>query len=234
MTDDKLVAAVCAGDDDAFARLFGRYHERITAYVGRMVGDREHAQELAQEAFVSALHRLRESGEGIAFKPWIYRIAHNAAVDHLRSRARRGVHVEFDTVEVAGGASEHYASRMHGPEAAVETRQAIEHLQGAFGGLSETHHEILVLRELEGLSYDDIGKRLGMSRSQVESTLFRARRRLETEYEELASGARCDAVQDILERGSATSGIREGRRVAQHLAHCRRCRRQARQALVAA
>jgi RNA polymerase sigma factor (sigma-70 family) len=234
LTDEKLVAAVCGGDDEAFARLFGRYHERITAYVGRMVGDRDHAQELAQEAFVSALHRLRESGEGIAFKPWIYRIAHNAAIDHLRSVTRRGVHIEFDNVEAAGVASERYASTMHGPEAAVETRQSIENLQGAFGGLSSTHHELLVLRELEGLSYDEIGERLGMSRSQVESTLFRARRRLEAEYEELASGARCEAVRDILERGSAASGIREERRVAQHLAHCRSCRRDAHQALVAA
>ena len=64
------------------------------------------------------------------------------------------------------------------PDAAVDTKLDLDHLCGAFGGLSEIHHQILVMRELEGLSYKDIGERMGMSRPAVESTLFRARKRL--------------------------------------------------------
>src|SRR3954451_13314610 len=234
MTDDKLVAAVCGGDDDAFGLLFGRYHERITAYVARIVGDPHHAQEVAQDAFVSALHRMRESGQHIVFKPWIYRIAHNAAVDHLRARSRRGIHVDFDAVEAAGARPDRLTTTHCAPEGVMEAKQAIEDLRGAFGGLSGAHHEILVLRELEGLSYDEIGERLGMSRAQVESTLFRARRRLETEYVELASGARCEAVQAVLGRGEIGLGVREQTRVQRHLSHFRQCRREAKLALTAA
>src|SRR5213078_4843006 len=88
------------------------------------------------------------------------------------------------------------------PEAELESKQQLDHLRGAFGGLSETHHEILVMRELEGLSYREIGERLGMSRPSVESTLFRARKRLTEEYDELVSGERCLRIQGII----ATAG----------------------------
>ena len=77
------------------------------------------------------------------------------------------------------------------PDDAVAAKQELDQLCGAFGGLSDAHHEILLLRELEGLSYREIGDRMGMSRPAVESTLFRARRRLTEEYDELVSGARC-------------------------------------------
>ena len=87
------------------------------------------------------------------------------------------------------------------PDAAIESKQRLDDLCGAFGGLSESHHRVLVLRELEGLSYREIGERLGMTRAMVESTLFRARRRLSEEYEELASGRRCARVQSLIAAG---------------------------------
>src|SRR3954470_13795562 len=193
-SDDALVAAVRKGHDEALGALFTRYHERVTAYVARIIGDREHAQEVVQEAYIAALHGLRKSSETIEFRPWIYRIARNGAIDHLRARARRGTHVDFHAVEAAGVEPTQLVCA-HGPEAAAESREAIEHLQNSFVGLTEMHHQLLVLRELEGLSYDEIGERLGLSRSQVESSLFRARRRLEHEYVELASGQRCEMVR---------------------------------------
>ena len=99
---------------------------------------------------------------------------------------------------------------------------------GAFGGLSETHHEILVLRELEGLSYSEIGRRMGMSRPAVESTLFRARRRLTEEYDDIVSGARCLRIQSIIQIAAQSPlGARDTRRLARHLAHCQPCRREA-------
>ena len=115
------------------------------------------------------------------------------------------------------------------PEARLESKTNLDHLRGAFGGLSETHHEILVMRELEGLSYREIGERLGMSRPSVESTLFRARRRLTEEYEELVSGARCQRIQAIIaDAAAAVPGARDQRRLARHISHCQPCRRQAR------
>jgi RNA polymerase sigma factor (sigma-70 family) len=224
--DVALVAAVRRGSDAAFEQLFRRYQDRITGYVARMVGCHEHAQEIAQEAFISALRRLRQTDQPIAFRAWIYGIARNGAIDHLRARSRRGAEVDYEQVESAAHGAAVLASPA--PEAAVESRQALSDLRGALSGLSEAHHQILVLRELEGLSYDQLGERMGMTRSQVESTLFRARRRLEQEYTDLVSGQRCERVQAIiLRRGSAAVGVRDERRVECHLAHCRSCRRAA-------
>jgi RNA polymerase sigma factor (sigma-70 family) len=224
--DVALVAAVRRGSDAAFEQLFRRYHDRITGYVSRMVGCHEHAQEIAQEAFISALRRLRQTDQPIAFRAWIYGIARNGAIDHLRARSRRGAEVGYEHVESVTCGAAVLASPA--PEAAAETRQALTDLRGALSGLSDAHHQILVLRELEGLSYDQLGQRMGMTRSQVESTLFRARRRLEQEYTDLVSGQRCERVQAIiLRRGSAAVGVRDERRVECHLSHCRSCRRAA-------
>ena len=227
VSDTDLVASVRRGDDRAFEELFRRYQQRVTGYVTRMVGCREHAEEITQEAFISALRRLRETEQAIAFKAWIYGIARNGAIDHLRARSRRGTEVGYDAVESFVEPSG--ALAVPAPEAAIESKQALNDLQGAFGGLSDAHHQILVMRELEGLSYDQLGTRLGMTRSQVESTLFRARRRLEEEYSELVSGERCQRVLAILaKRAGNTVGVRDERRVERHLSHCHACRREAR------
>jgi RNA polymerase sigma factor (sigma-70 family) len=229
--DSDLVDATRRGDDTAFEELYRRYNARVCAYVARMVGCRDHAQEIAQEAFISALRRLRSSDQPITFKAWIYGIARNGAIDHLRARSRRGAEVGYDHVEEFVEPTGVLAAPA--PEAAVEAKQSLADLQGAFGGLSEAHHQILVMRELEGLSYDQLGERMGMSRSQVESTLFRARRRLEDEYAELVSGERCRTVRESIGRAGGL-GVREQRRVERHLSHCHGCRREARQAAVAA
>ena len=115
------------------------------------------------------------------------------------------------------------------PDAAVDTKLELDSLCGAFGGLSDSHHEILVLRELEGRSYNDIGARMGMSRTAVESTLFRARKRLGEEYDELVTGARCLRIQGIIARGGPI-GRRDGQKLARHVSHCRTGRGSARAA----
>ncbi|MCW3010450.1 MAG: sigma-70 family polymerase sigma factor, partial [Solirubrobacterales bacterium] len=229
LTDAELVAAVRRGSDRAFEQLYARYHRRIAAYVHGMVGDHGRAEDIAQEVFISALRRMRETERPIAFKPWIYEIAKNACIDQFR-RARRSEEVSIDADDGLGAADYgRLAGSGPAPDVAVDQKMAIDHLRGAFGGLSETHHEILVMRELEGLSYAEIGDRLGMTRPSVESTLFRARRRLGEEYEELVSGVRCLRVQDIIDAaGAALPGARDQRRLSAHLSHCQPCRRHAR------
>ena len=80
------------------------------------------------------------------------------------------------------------------PDAALVTKERMGHLQGAFDELSDVHTRVLVMRELEGMSYREIGQKLDLTRPAVESALFRARRRLESEYEELSEGRRCEAM----------------------------------------
>ncbi|HMJ32339.1 MAG TPA: RNA polymerase sigma factor [Baekduia sp.] len=228
VTDHDLVQAVRAGDDHAFERLYHRYHRRIAGYIFGMVHDYGRAEDLTQEVFVSALRRMRQTERLIAFKPWIYEIAKNASIDAFR-RSKRAEEVSYDADEGLGAADHvKLAATGPSPDAAVDAKQQLDHLCGAFGGLSDAHHQILVLRELEGLSYREIGDRLGMSRPSVESTLFRARRRLTEEYEELVTGEQCLRIQAIIAGATgAALGLRDTRRVGSHISYCRPCRRQA-------
>lgn len=225
MDDVDLVAAVRAGDDRAFELLFMRYQSRIAAYVRGMVRDHERAEDITQDVFIAALRRMRATDTHIAFKPWIYEIAKNACIDAFR-RTRRTSELPFDDDDDLAASMVAHGG---GPDAVVDAKLAIDNLCGAFGGLSQVHHDILVMREFEDLSYREIGDRLGMSQAAVESTLFRARRRLSEEYEELVSGERCLSVRAILDapRGRAV-GVRDQRRMARHVAHCQPCRRHAR------
>src|SRR6201991_2916748 len=193
-----------------------------------MVHDHGRAEDITQDVFMSALRRMRKTDAPIVFKPWVYEIAKNACIDAFR-RSRRAEEVSYDADEgLAPADHSRLASPAPGPEAAVSAKHDLETLCGAFGGLSEAHHKILVLRELEGLTYDEIGVRMGMTRPAVESTLFRARRRLTEEYEELVSGERCMRVQAIIATAVAGAvGVRDSRRLSRHLAHCQPCRREA-------
>lgn len=229
-SDHDLVSAVRRGDESAFEELFSRYRGRIRAYVAATLSDRDQAEDLVQEVFISALCRLRNTERPIAFRPWIYRIAKNACIDELR-RARRNHEVPLDRELESPEAACESPLSAPGPEVAIESKQRLEDLRGAFRGVSDLHHQILVLRELEGLSYAEIGERLAMSRAVVESTLFRARRRLTEEYDELMSGRRCAHTRALIDASSGRAlhrlGVRERRRLLRHLTHCQPCRRHA-------
>ena len=226
--EDRLVAAVRRGDDRAFEALYSRYQRRIHAYVVGMVKDHGRAEDVTQEVFVAALRRMRATERPIAFRPWIYEIAKNACIDQYR-RTRRTEEVSLEADE--GLAPADYGKLVNSdptPEAAVANKQDLDNLCGALGGLSDAHHEILVLREFEGLSYQEIGERMNMSRPAVESTLFRARRRLTEEFDELVTGARCLRIQSLIATASETRlGTRESRRLSRHISHCQPCRREA-------
>lgn len=228
--DHDLVSAVRRGQDCAFEALFVRYRGRIRAYASGILADADLAEDITQEVFIAALRRLRDTERPIAFKPWIYQIAKNACIDELR-RTRRRLEVPLEHQREWPDGEPDLLSREPGPESAVESKQQLEDLRGAFRGVSDLHNRILVLRELEGLSYHEIAARLGMSRPVVESTLFRARRRLAEEYEELISGRRCEQTRALIDawegRPLRRLGVRDRRQVARHLAHCERCRRHA-------
>src|SRR5947209_1708731 len=230
-SEQELVSATRAGNDRAFEELYARYRERIFSFILSKVNDHGRAEDIAQDVFMSALRRLRANDQNIAFKPWIYEIAKNACIDEFRRGSRaREVPLEADGEFVVDRQAA-AVSAVPTPPAAVESKQRLEDLRGAFGGLSASQHQLLVMREFEGLSYDEIGHRLGMTRQMVESGLFRARRKLTEEYEELASGQRCEQLQTAIETGRMQSvrslGLRDRRRFSRHLAHCQPCRHAA-------
>jgi RNA polymerase sigma factor (sigma-70 family) len=226
-TDRELVAAVRAGDDAAFEELYRRYRERIVAYVRRMVRDEARAEDLTQDAFISALRSLRATDSEIVFKPWIYEIARNATIDHWR-RSNRAEEVSVDNEELLRPSDRARLVGSLAPDTAVIDKERLSHLSGAFDELSDVHSRILVMRELEGLSYREIGERLQLSRSSVESALFRARRRLEVEYAEVSAGRRCLAMRNVAARLSEGVSVgRDEHRLARHAYRCHSCRRLA-------
>jgi RNA polymerase sigma factor (sigma-70 family) len=230
-SEGALVEAARRGDDRAFEELYARYRERIHAFILSKVRDHGRAEDLGQEVFMSALRQLRASDSPIMFKPWLFTIAKNACIDEFRRGSRaREVPIESDEELAAGGgaAADRFLAAVPTPESAIQSKQRLDDLRGAFGGLSDSQHRLLVMREFEGLSYDEIGARLGMTRQMVESGLFRARRKLGEEYAELASGRRCEEIQSAIDAGrlavARSLGIKQRRRYARHLSHCQPCR----------
>ena len=94
-TDEQLVALAQAGNSEAFASLFRRYRPAIARYAGRLLGDDARAEDIVQEVFLSALRSIGSLDRPSGFKPWLYRIAHNTCVDHMR-RTYRGDEVSMD------------------------------------------------------------------------------------------------------------------------------------------
>jgi RNA polymerase sigma factor (sigma-70 family) len=228
--DADLVAAVRDGDDSAFEELYRRYHGRISSFVCHMLRDEARCEDVAQEAFMSALRRMRATDCEINFKPWIYQIARNAAIDSYR----RNSHAVEVSMDAGDGLRASDRTRLvgldGGPDAALVTKERLTHLQGAFDELSDVHTRVLVMRELEGMSYREIGQKLHLTRPAVESALFRARRRLESEYAELSEGRRCEAMRATMARMVAgTQRGAEEHRLARHAKRCHDCRRRARE-----
>jgi RNA polymerase sigma factor (sigma-70 family) len=228
-TDAALVAAVRAGEESAFEELFRRYHARVYAFVRRRVRDEGRAEDITQEAFLNALRRLRETHAGVSFRPWIYEIARNSTIDHFR-RVSRADEVSVDAVDQLRATDHLRLVTDRGPEREVAAKQQLEALRGAFDELSDRHVRILLMRELEGLSYREIGERMQLSRPGVESTLFRARRRLETEFAEVETGRRCLTARGAMKRLAEGLDMRGDRGlVKRHVRRCATCNARARE-----
>jgi RNA polymerase sigma factor (sigma-70 family) len=228
-SDARLVALVRAGEDQAFEELYRRYEHAIRRFITGRVGDSARAEELTQEAFFSALRGVRASNSAIAWRPWLYEIARNATIDFHRRRGNSAeLAVEHSELMHLLDNSRLVAART--PDAELDAKERFAHLRGALDELPRNHHEVLVMREFEGRSYDEIAERLSLSHAAVESKLFRARRRLEREFEELSSGRRCLAVRATF--GLIAEGVEaqtERRPLARHARRCAPCRRYARE-----
>jgi RNA polymerase sigma factor (sigma-70 family) len=226
--EGELVALAKAGSSDAFATLFRRYRERITLYVRTFVPEHGRAEDIVQEIFVSAFRKLDTLDDPAAFKSWIYEIARNASLDDLRRVKRNGeVFVRSDDFEPYDDNRTRQAQTIHG---AVSWKQELVHLREALGGLPQTQHEALVLREFGGMTYEEIGAKMNLSQPAVQSILFRARRVLKDEYSEISTGERCRRMQATMGKvAEGLGGMRERRLLVRHVRDCAVCRRQATQ-----
>ena len=186
-TDQQLVQRAQRGDLRAFDLLVLKYQGRIAALVSRYVSDAGEVEDVTQEAFIKAYRALGKFRGDSAFYTWLYRIAANAAKNHLVAKRRRpGADA---TIEDAEGFDEGgVLSESASPEALVMGVELAEVVESAMNGLPDELRAALMLREFEGLSYDDIADVLGCPVGTVRSRIFRAREAIDQRVKEQISG----------------------------------------------
>jgi RNA polymerase sigma-70 factor, ECF subfamily len=166
--DTTLVAGVTRGDLGAFERLVERHRDVVVRVASRIVGDDE-AEDVSQDAFLRAFHRLERFRGDAPFRSWLLRITHNAALDHI-ARARPE---PVDPTELDSSEPEHPRGA---PAERLEVRERIERLERKLHGLAPAHRTVLVLRDVEGLSYEEIAAVTETPLGSVKGRLHRARR----------------------------------------------------------
>ncbi|HEX8723556.1 MAG TPA: sigma-70 family RNA polymerase sigma factor [Pyrinomonadaceae bacterium] len=173
--DTDLVVRALSGREDGFEELVRRYQRPIVAYVYRMVGDYDAALDLAQEVFIKVYNSLGRYRPEFKFSTWIYRIAHNAAIDHLR---RLGA-ARTEEMEVAGEGGSTFekplASKSLTPEQETERGERRAEIEEVVGQLPAAYRELIVLRHSHDLSYDEIAEVTGLPLGTVKNRIFRAR-----------------------------------------------------------
>jgi RNA polymerase sigma factor (sigma-70 family) len=162
--DRRLVTLVREGYENAFEEIVRRYGKPLTRYAAAIVGGR--AEDVTQDAFSKALLALRRDGKEIELRPWLFRIVRNTALNELRDRP---IEAEALAEAIAGGTS---------PEEEIERREELADLMRRLRSLPEAQRAAIVMRELEGLSHDEIAAALGLSGGGARQAIFRARRAL--------------------------------------------------------
>jgi RNA polymerase sigma factor (sigma-70 family) len=203
LSDEHLGRRLAAGEAPAFDELYRRYVHRLAAYGTHLLGDSSAGDDVAQVALMRAYQALREGRVPDALGSWLYRVAHNAAIDSVRHRR------ELPTELL--------------PENAPAQRPAeVGALTNAIAALPERQRKVFVLRELHGLRIGEAAAELGLSNAQVEQALFAARNRL---AEQLVFGERlsCAAVQRL---AAGPLDARERRALKTHVRSCPSCRKQ--------
>lgn len=179
MDEAELVRRAQRGDADAFGELVRQHETRILRLVRGMVPEHD-AEDVAQDAFLKAFRKLPEFDGRSRFYTWVYRIASNTAMDWCkRERYRR--HAPLPATPEGEDA---LADETPGPRKAAHRRELAAAIDAAIASLPEHYRTMVVLREVEGLSYEEIGETLGITKGTVESRLFRARERLREKLKE--------------------------------------------------
>jgi len=186
-TDQQLVQRTQRGDLRAFDLLVLKYQGRIAALVSRYVSDPSEVEDVTQEAFIKAYRAIDKFRGDSAFYTWLYRIAANAAKNYLVSKRRRpGADATLEDTEV--GQQAELLADVGTPEAVAMGEELAAVVEDALAALPEELQAALTLRELEGLSYDDIAVALDCPVGTVRSRIFRAREAIDERVKQQMSG----------------------------------------------
>ncbi len=187
--DMVLVLRCQNGDQHAFETIVTRYRGKIYAMILNMTGNDADAWDLAQEVFLKAWRALPKFEARSSFYTWIYRITHNVTYDWLRKKKISGT--EFDDTQgapdiAAGAHTIPYADSA--PDVLLENRELGNEIKAALQQLSPEHRAIILLKEIDGLSYQEIAESLDITMGTVMSRLFYARKKLQVLLQHLAPG----------------------------------------------
>jgi RNA polymerase sigma factor (sigma-70 family) len=210
-SDDQLVALFRAGHDEAFGVIHDRYRQRLLAYARQMLGgSRSDAEDVLQDVFLRAYHALRVDARPVTLRAWLYRVAHNRCIDHLR----RPSPAAADIFDLSRGPQQD-------PMAAAERREDLRRLVEDVRRLPEQQRSALLMREMEGLSYHELADALGVTVPAIKSLLVRARIGL-VEAIEARDTACTDIRMDLV--SAFDRGVRASGRSRRHLRECTGCR----------
>lgn len=173
-----IVRKVLGGDANAFETLVLEYEKNVYNIALRMTGNSEDAADMTQEAFIKAYNSLQSFRGDSKFSVWLYRIVSNVCLDFLRSKNRRptvSLSVEDDDGE---DAQLDVADESQSPELLLDRKLTRDSVRRGLDSLPPDYRQILLLREIQGLSYDEIAQALSLEVGTVKSRIFRARKRL--------------------------------------------------------
>ena len=175
--ENEIIRSVLRGNVNDFEKLVTAYEKNVYNIALRMVGDPDDAADMTQETFIKAYRALSSFRGDSKFSSWLYRIASNVCLDFLRSRSRHP-QVSLSTVDEDDRATFELPDMRQNPEEQLMKKLGMEAVRRGLEQLPEQQRQILVLRELGGLSYAELAQTLGLEEGTVKSRIFRARKRL--------------------------------------------------------
>lgn len=175
--DNALVSAYLRGDDSAFEVLVVRYQDKLASYINGIVRDYDRSIDLCQEAFIRVFKNAHRYKGKYQFSTWLYRIATNLAIDELRKRQRKGRFLFYSIIDRFQGEENAVAlpDRRQCPERTFDAKEKAERLEVAIDSLSEKYRLAFVLKEVQGLSYEETAGVLNISLGTVKSRIHRAK-----------------------------------------------------------
>ncbi len=173
LTDIELIAHAIDGREDGFEELVRRYQRPITSYVFRMLGNYESALDVSQEVFIKVYNSLSKYSSEYKFSTWLYRIAHNAAIDHMRGNSVNQQSLETENPD--GTYQLQLESPNPTPEQGRERSEWRTEIEAVVKCLPAAYRDLILLRHSQDLSYDEIAEVTGLPLGTVKNRLFRAR-----------------------------------------------------------
>ena len=174
--DQLLVERAQAGDKQAFDKLVQKYQRKLSRLLSRFIRDHAEVEDVAQEAFIKAYRALPSFRGESAFYTWLYRIGINTAKNYLVAKGRRDpTSTDFDTEEAEVFDDADHLRDINTPERMLQSKQIGQTVNSAMEALPEELRQAIVLREIKGLSYEDIATEMKCPIGTVRSRIFRAR-----------------------------------------------------------